>query len=140
MNRTLAIAVTALAFAAPASAQSLEPVTKRIADAWQRGDGSAIGSFAARSGLSLDTGGQKVGPLHSRQAAMALRSVFERVETVSTRIGRAREVEGDPRRAFVEITWVTKAPGTSIPERSQVFFGLVLDGDTWRITEIRLIQ
>jgi hypothetical protein len=71
---------------------------------------------------------------------MALKSVFERVETVSAEVGRAQEVEGDPRRAFVEITWVTKARGTSIPERTKVFFGLIIDGDSWRITEIRLIQ
>ncbi|MGH7502273.1 MAG: hypothetical protein ACREL7_11005 [Longimicrobiales bacterium] len=138
--RTLILAVTTLAIAVPASAQPLDPATRRIAQAWQRGDVNSIGSFAARSGLSLDVGGQKIGPLHARQAAMALKRVFERVETVSASIGQAHEVEGDPRRAFVEITWVTKAPGTSIPESSQVFFGLVLDGDTWRITEIRLIQ
>ena len=140
MKRTFALAVAILAAAAPVRAQPLDPVTRRIAQAWERGDANSIGSFAARNGLSLDTGGQKVGPLHARQAAMALKNVFERVETVSADIGRAREVEGNPRRAFVEITWVTKARGTSIPERTQVFFGLIVDDDAWRITEIRLIQ
>lgn len=140
MTRTLALAVVFLAAGAPLRAQPLDPVTRRIAQAWERGDVSSIGRFAARDGLSLDTGGQKVGPLQARQAAMALKSVFERVETVSAEIGQAREVEGNPRRAFVEITWITKARGTTIPERTQVFFGLVVDGDSWRITEIRLIQ
>jgi hypothetical protein len=140
MKRTIALAVTILAAGAPVRSQPLESVTNRIARAWERGDASSIGSFAARNGLSLDTGGQKVGPLQARQAAMALKSVFERVETVSADVGQAHEVEGDPRRAFVEITWVTKARGTSIPERTKVFFGLIIDGDSWRITEIRLIQ
>jgi hypothetical protein len=138
--RGFALSVGVLAFAAPVTGQPLEPTTRRLAQAWQRGDHGSIGSLAVRSGLSLDVDGQKVGPLQARQAAMALRRVFEQRETVSASIGRAREVEGDPRRAFVEIAWVTKARGTTIPEKAQVFLGLVLTNDGWRITEIRLIQ
>jgi hypothetical protein len=49
-------------------------------------------------------------------------------------------VGGQPARAFGEITWTTRARGTTIPERANLFVAFVREGDAWRITEIRLMR
>jgi hypothetical protein len=66
--------------------------------------------------------------------------MFEDRESVSAtpRVGRA--VGGQPARAFGEITWTTRARGTTIPERANLFVAFVREGDAWRITEIRLMR
>ncbi|MCI0437000.1 MAG: nuclear transport factor 2 family protein [Gemmatimonadetes bacterium] len=130
----------ALAGALPVSAQDLRPAMNRLVQAWQRGDADALSSFAAKSGVSLDLEGHRVGPYMPRQVTSALRRLFEQRETVSATIGMGKEVGGEPRRAFVEITWVTRPRGTTIPEETTVFFSLEREGESWRITEIRLIH
>jgi hypothetical protein len=49
-------------------------------------------------------------------------------------------MHGENKRAFVELTWVTRARGTSIPDSTTVLFSLELDQEQWRITEIRLMR
>jgi hypothetical protein len=139
MRIAVALAIAALGFAGSTSAQNLEPTVRRIVRAWERADVGTIGAIADRNGLSLDIGGQNVGPLQPRQAAAALRRLFDERETISVRAGMHKIVGGQPSRAFFEITWTTRTRGTSIPQRSTIFFAFVLD-DEWRITEIRLIQ
>jgi hypothetical protein len=135
----LALALLSLAPASALRAQDLEPLVERVTSAWKRGDASAIASFASGDGVSLDIGGARVGPLPPRQAAAALRKLFESVETVSVRSGMAKHVSGSPKRAFVEINWTTRLRGTTVPQRSTVFLALVLERDRWRVTEIRHI-
>lgn len=121
-------------------AQTLEPVVQRIAAAWNKNDAAAITAFAAKQGVSLQLSGDRVGPLPARQAAAALRSLFDKVETVSTQAGIAKEIPGEPRRAFLELGWISRPPGTSETSRATVFFALVLEDGSWRITEIRHMQ
>jgi hypothetical protein len=52
----------------------------------------------------------------------------------------SRTVGGTPTRAFGEISWTTRARGTTIPERATIFVAFVLEDERWRITEIRLIR
>ena len=138
MKRVLLAGVLLLTLApVPLRAQDLEPVVERVTSAWKRGDASAITSFVSGDGVSLEIGGARVGPLPPRQAAAALRKLFESVETVSVRSGLAKLVSGSPERAFVEINWTTRARGTTVPQRSTIFIALVLEGDRWRVTEIR---
>jgi hypothetical protein len=49
----------------------------------------------------------------------------------------AREIDGEPRRAYIELTWVTRPKGTSETDRSTVFFSFVIEDGQWRVTEIR---
>ena len=126
--------------AASASAQKLEPVLRGVAQAWHRGNVGGITGLSASAGISLDVDGNSVGPLGPRQSGAVLRRVFEGRESVSAAPSMSRTVGGQPARAFGEITWTTRARGTTIPERATVFVAFVQEGDSWRITEIRLMR
>lgn len=123
-----------------ASAQSLQPVLQSVAHAWHRADVGTITGLSARAGISLDVDGSSVGPLGPRQSAAVLRGVFEGRQSVSATPSMSRTVGGQPGRAFGEITWTTRARGTTIPERATLFIAFVQEGDSWRITEIRLMR
>jgi hypothetical protein len=130
----------ATAFVTPAGAQDLRPTASRLASAWARGDFSEIGTRAARSGLSIAVDGDKTGPFNERQAAAALKRVFEDRETLSARRGKDGVIDGDPRRAFIEISWTTRSRGSRIEEQTTVVLQLVEESNNWRITEIRLMR
>lgn len=139
--RALTLTVALLAAATGVRGQDIRPVAQGLANAWERADVSTLGNKAARAGLSLDVGGERVGPVSSRQvAALLKRVVFDDRETISVSVGSAREMHGENKRAFVELTWVTRARGTSIPDSTTVLFSLELDKEQWRITEIRLMR
>lgn len=140
MTRTLALALTLLAAATGARAQDIRPFAEGLAHAWERGDVNALGNRSAKAGLSLDVGGERVGPVSSRQVGALLKRVFDDRETISVRVGSAREMHGENKRAFVELNWVTRSRGTSIPDSTTVLFSLELDQEQWRITEIRLMR
>jgi hypothetical protein len=137
-----ALLVVALALTGPqpAAAQSLEQSLDRVAAAWHRSDAGAIAGYAARAGISLNIDGQAVGPLAPRQAAAGIRRAFEDRESIGVRTNMSRTVGGTPTRAFGEISWTTRARGTTIPERVTIFVAFVLEDERWRITEIRLIR
>jgi hypothetical protein len=124
----------------PAAAQDLEETLGRVAAAWHRGDVGSLTGLGSRAGISIDVDGRSVGPLGARQAAPVIRRVFEERESVNIRSNMARRVGGSPARAFGEITWTTRARGTTIPERATLFVAFVLEDERWRITEIRLMR
>jgi len=140
MTRALSITVALLATATAVRGQDIKPAALRLARAWERADVNTIGGQAAKAGLSLDVGGERFGPVAGRQAAAILKRVFDERETMSTSVGSARELHGENRRAFVELTWVTRSRGTSIPDSTTVLFSLEYDREQWRITEIRLMR
>jgi hypothetical protein len=125
---------------AAVSAQDLDPVLRRVASAWHKGDARAIADLRSDAGISLDIDGSSVGPLGARQAAAVLRRVFDDRESVAASPGVGRAVGGQPARAFGEITWTTRARGTTIPERATLLVAFVREDDAWRITEIRLMR
>ena len=135
----LALAFGVLA-ARPVLAQDLRPALQRVASSWHKGDAAAVSRLAADGGISLDVDGSTVGPLGARQAAAVLRRVFDDRESISAAPKVSRTIGGDPARAFGEITWTTRARGTTIPERATLFVAFVREGDAWRITEIRLMR
>lgn len=137
---TLGFAILALILvAAPARAQELEATMARVAQMWARGDVRGLTRHAAESGFALRLDANPGGPVGSRQAAAALRRLFEHDETVSVKPGVAKVVGGQPTRAFGELEWITRPRGTTIPERRTVFVALVREGDGWRVTEIRVM-
>lgn len=126
--------------AAPgAHAQGLEQTMARVATMWARGDVRGLTQTAARSGFALELDASPSGPVGSRQAAAALRRLFDDSETVTVRPGVARVVGGEPTRAFGELEWITRPRGTTIPERRTVFVALVREDRGWRVTEIRIM-
>jgi ketosteroid isomerase-like protein len=139
LGATAAIALMASA-AVDLHAQPLDQALARVAAAWHAGDAARIAALGARAGISLDVDGSFVGPLGSRQAAAALRRLFDQHESTAARATMTRTVGGDPPRAFGEIAWTSRSRGTSIPEQAKLFVAFVREGDSWRITEIRLLR
>jgi hypothetical protein len=131
-----------LSIAAVASGQEaeLDRVLDRLASSWARGDAHTLAALGARTGVSLDFDGEPIGPLTPRQAAAVLRSLFVGRTTDSLSPGLARVVGGQPLRAFGELSWTVRAQGTTIPERTTIFLALVWEGESWRITQIRLLR
>ena len=141
-SRKIASLFFALAFmrVSVAQAQRLDDIVLHFADAWAHGDARALVALSAREGISIETRDARSGPLGSRQAVAVLRRHFEERETISIRPGMMQVVGGTPRRAFCEITWITRAPDTTEPERATIFVELVLAEERWQITQIRLLQ
>ena len=123
-----------------AQAQRLDDIVEIIAFAWSHADVRTVVAMGAREGIQFETRDGRMGPLGSRQAHAVLRRVFNDRQTVSTRPGMVQMVGGTPRRAFGEITWITRAPDTTQSEPLTVLFELVFEGDRWRITQIRMLQ
>jgi hypothetical protein len=141
MMRRFAFAALLTGLATAAHAQDIRPAAQRIASAWQRADVGVLGAQTAKAGLSIDLAGERVGPYGSgRQAAAALKRLFEDRETVSISVATAKETGGEPRRGYVELNWVTRTRGSRIPEHSVVVVAMEVDRDQWRITEIRLMR
>src|SRR5688572_26976377 len=138
MKTLFAAAWLLLGPASPGQAQSVESVMDQFASYWASGNASSIASLAAENGITLDLERKHSGPLRERQAAAVLRNLFEQRETIQVRRSAPQIVEGQPPRAFGEVTWMMQPRGTTIPERVTVFVAWVLQKDRWRITEIRL--
>lgn len=131
-----------LSIVASASAQEaeLEKVLDRLAAAWARADAGSLAALSARNGISVDLDGEPIGPLTPRQAAAVLRNIFLGRTTDALSTGLARIVGGQPPRAFGELSWTVRTQGTTIPERTTIFLALVWEGNSWRITQIRLLR
>ena len=125
--------------ASSAHAQRLDDIVGIIAFAWSHGDARTVVAMGAREGIQFETRDGRMGPLGDRQAAAVLRRLFSDRQTVATRPGMIQMVGGTPQRAFGEITWITRAPDTTQSERLTVLLELVLEGDRWRITQIRML-
>src|SRR5690606_35476238 len=132
--------VLGTALLAHAQESALESTIARFAASWDRGDAETIASFVASAGVSPELDDGPAGPLGSRQAAAALRRMFEGHETVSVRPGTVRIVGGAPQRAYGQLDWRVRARGTTVTERRTVFIALVREPAGWRITHIRLLR
>lgn len=128
-----------LLMASQAHAQRLDDIVDIVRFAWSNSDAKAVAAMGASDGISIETKAGRMGPLRTRQANAVLRRVFEERETVSMRPGKTQIVGGTPRRAFSEITWVTRAPDTTESERITILLELVQEGERWRITQIRML-
>lgn len=53
---------------------------------------------------------------------------------------RAEQLGGAPPRGFAELGWEVAAPGSPAALRYVVFLGFVLEDDSWRISEIRVLR
>ncbi len=140
MRRVFAVVVLALlATHSGAHAQNVDAFVSKVATAWTRGDANAITALIDQRGIALEVQGTHVGSITPRQATAVLRRVFEDTETIRATAGAVKRTPGNDARAYAEIVWERRARGTTQPERVNVFIALARDGDTWRITEIRLI-
>lgn len=129
---------------APAQAQApgreLDRTLNRIASAWSRGDAGGVLAHASGDGVTLELEGDVMGPLPARQAAAALRQVLAGRETLSVRPGMTRIVGDRAPRAFGELSWTSRAEGTTERETRTVFLAFTQEGGAWRLTQVRLLR
>jgi hypothetical protein len=142
-----ALALVALLVAAPAplgaraeTQEDLSAVLATLAALWARGDANALAAFGASHGIDLEIQGESLGRVSGRKAAAALRHIFANQETVSVLASRTSRVTGTDHSAFGELTWVVRARGSVVPQRTTVFLGLVREGRTWRVSQIRILR
>lgn len=143
MKRTFFVALLGLAVLAPAvEAQDpeLERALRRVAELWSRGDAAGLIRFSGPVGLSVEIGGDALGPRDRRQAEAALRHVFQLNETVEIRASMAAAVPGDSSRAYGELAWLSRSSGASIADRTTIFVGLMRPDGAWRLTQIRIMK
>jgi hypothetical protein len=126
---------------ARAAAQNdLASMLDTLAALWARGDATALAAFGASHGIELELHGEPLGRVSGRKAAAALRHIFATQETVSVLANRTSRVTGTDHTAFGELTWVVRPRGSAMPQRTTVFLGLVREGRSWRISQIRVLR
>lgn len=142
MRRTLLVAVLLGLFtAAPIAAQqNLSRMLDTVAAMWARGDATALAGFAASRGIEIEVYGASLGRVSGRKAAAAFRHLFSDQETVSVRASMTSRVTGTDHTAFGELTWESRPRGSMVPTRTTVFLGLVREGTSWRVSQIRVLR
>ncbi len=142
MRRALVWAVLlGLLGAAPVAAQEdLSRMLDSVAAMWSRGDASALAGFAANRGIEIEVHGASLGRVSGRKAAAAFRHLFADQETVSVRSSMTSRVTGTDRAAFGELTWELRPRGSMVPTRTTVFLGLVREGTSWRLSQVRVLR
>ncbi|MGH7476461.1 MAG: hypothetical protein ACRELD_09245 [Longimicrobiales bacterium] len=118
----------------------LRRTVQGIAAAWQRSDADRVASYGGRDGIDLELTSLRMNRLAPRRAAAVLRRLFADSEMVDVRTTSIQRTGGRPSRAFAELTWVLRAPGTTQSVRSRVFLALVRESGTWRLDQIRLLR
>jgi hypothetical protein len=142
MRLAVAFALLALVATNAAAQQdtTLDGAMNRLVRQWAEGNAAGLAALASTDGLSIELEGRPLGPLHARQAAAALRRLFDQRETLSIYRGMSGQVAGDANSAFVEFDWIVRLQGTTIPEHVTVFVALKREDKNWRVTEIRILQ
>lgn len=125
--------------ALPAQVPALESVAARVAELWREGDAAGIAELAASGGVRLQLLEHHHLPMHGRRATAALRAFFPLRRGGAVHVARVAEVGGEPRRGFAEIQWTTAVAGALRPERLTVFVGFVVEEQSWRVSEIRVL-
>jgi hypothetical protein len=133
------VATFSLAAQVPEESAGLRSAVEGLAQAWARGNADGVANHFARGGLSLKLDGPVRASVAPRQASAALRDFFRSYEGGEIQVVRAAPLAGTPDRGFAEIRWSAPVSGTSQSVQRSLFLGLVFDGETWRVDELRLL-
>jgi hypothetical protein len=142
MIRPVLLALALVLFALPLHAQArLDAFVATVARHWAEGDASALVELAPADGsILLALGSGDAGAVRERHVAAALRDLFRDQETVSARPTQVKLSDGDARRGFGELAWVSRPRGVTRPVTSTVYVGAVFEGNAWRIRELRVLR
>lgn len=130
--------VALLGTGSAARAQDLGDAVDYVAAAWSDENADGVAAITARSGVMLELENGPVGPLGPRQAAAALRRIFDGRATVSIRVVSARVVGDGSGRGFGEMEWTVRTVGTRIPETVRVFVAFLMEDSGWRVNQVRV--
>lgn len=128
------------AHAGPEAQQPLQQAAQAFARAWGAGSADQLAAFLSPSGVRLQLDGTSHGALSTRQALAALRDFHRGYQGGSASVARAAPVDGSPDRGFAEIQWTARMAGTSEVLRRNVFVGMRLENQGWRVDEVRLLR
>ena len=124
--------------AAPVTGQDWSGLTQDFSRAWERRDAGALQRLMAPK-LTLLVEGKEYLGVSPRQAVARLAPVLEAYAARRPGLIRSGTVDGDPDRAFAELSWAPEA-GTGDPSGFILFLGLrLLDGE-WRLAELRILR
>lgn len=118
----------------------LESASLGFARALETGAPEDLSSFLGSGGIRLHLNGPGHAGLSVRQAVAALREFLRRYDGGTTVVSRAAPVEGSQDRGFAEVFWSARASGTSDEVHRTLFLGFYLEGDDWRIEEVRVLR
>lgn len=118
----------------------LEAAAARFARVWADGDPAAIARFAASGGVRLYLVDTSHGALSPRQMAAAVASMLEEHRTEEAEVVRVSDAGGSPPRGFAEVGWRAVRAGTVEALSYTVYVGFVLEGQEWRVTELRVMR
>ncbi len=119
---------------------ALQQAAQAFARAWGAGSADQLAGLLAPSGIRLQLDGGSHGALSSRQALAALREFLRGFQGGTASVARAAPVDGSPDRGFAEIQWSARVAGTSEVLRRNVFVGMRLESQGWRVDEVRLLR
>ena len=137
--RTLALALAPPGDTRAQSAPQQAPIAAvAAAGSWSAGDADAIAQVLSPAGVALQLFGESHPAAGVRQARTALAELLGR--DGSARVVRVEMLGGAPQRGFAELSWEVSAPGSPEGLRNVVFLGFVLEGDSWKIAEIRVFR
>jgi hypothetical protein len=118
---------------------ALEAETGRFAQAWASGDAQALGRVLNPAGIRLHLPGEEHMLIQPRQAQAALRAFLSRYPGGDARVTRVSAAGGDSRKGFAEIRWRTRSQGINEAVMFTLFVAFSLDGEVWRVTELRVL-
>lgn len=119
---------------------ALEPVALRFAEAWQAADGQALGGMLRSSGIHMDLRRERHVSIQPRQAQAALREFLHGFSRGEAQVVQAAPAGGDPRKGFADIRWRTQSLGGGVEVTFTVFVAFALEGEGWRVTEVRVLS
>lgn len=143
MRTAMVLALGLNLLAAPATAQETDDLAgllDTLAALWTRGDAAGLAAHGAEAGLDLEIQGVPIGSLEGRRAAAAIRQLFAGQETVDVERASAATVVGAEDRAFGELIWKVRMPGSEVTESRKIFVALLREDRRWRISEIRILR
>lgn len=140
MITSLALVTGLLAGIGPASVQpTLEEEALRFSERWLAKDDEALGGSLSSDGILLHLPDEKHNRLQPRQARAAIQAFLRRYPEGEVAVTRVSQAEGDVGRGFAEIRWTTGSPGAGEPVIFTVFVAFAEAGDSWDVTEIRVL-
>jgi hypothetical protein len=138
---TAAVLITGLFLLLPPGGgqATLEAEAQSFSAAWLAKDADGLGQTFSEEGILLHLPGEKHNRLNPRQARAALGAFLRRYSEGETTVMGVTRAAGADGRGFAEIRWSTGSPGAGEPVIFTVFVAYSNAGNSWDVTEIRVL-
>ena len=127
--------IWALALVVAAMTQDPQAAIARLRDSWARQDAGGIVAGATRIVLQLP-GEAATAPLSAEQAARALDRMFRDATEIDLEVDAVRSLGSET--VYAEMRRRFRVRGSDGTVTQRVFAAFRLDGDQWRLVELRI--